>query len=430
MIPLKKADLLSTLFVGIDISSKNNVVALLDFEAHKPLQRFIVANNHPGSMELANKLADFLQVRKDLTNLVIAMESTSIYGIHVANYLSTCEVLATFHPHVYCLNAKVIKNYKKSFNDLGKNDFIDAFVIADFARANRITTKPWRGSQFLALKRLTRHRLHLAKALTREKAYMLTNIFLKFSELSRLEAEHSPFSNCFGVTASSVLTDFLSTEDILEMPMEELVSYLCKKSRNSFASPDKTAQLLKKAANDSYKLDKCLYEPLTISIASSHTLISTYEKEINAVNKAIERTLKGLDSIAYQCLLSIPGVGPVMAAGILAEIGYIEAFTSQDALAKYAGLVWRESQSGNFRADDTPLSKAGNTYLRYYLIEATSHVKRHCSDFAEYYQKKYAEVKTHQHKRALALTARKFIRLIFGLLAKHQLYSPQRVVLT
>ena len=119
-----------------------------------------------------------------------------------------------------------------------------------------------------------------------------------------------------------------------------------------------------------------------------------------------------------------------MAAGILAEIGYIEAFTSQDALAKYAGLVWRESQSGNFRADDTPLSKAGNTYLRYYLIEATSHVKRHCSDFAEYYQKKYAEVKTHQHKRALALTARKFILLILGLLAKHQLYSPQRVVLT
>ncbi|SFL34419.1 hypothetical protein SAMN04490355_10021, partial [Pelosinus propionicus DSM 13327] len=61
------------------------------------------------------------------------------------------------------------------------------------------------------------------------------------------------------------------------------------------------------------------------------------------------------------------------------------------------------------------------------LIEATSHVKNHLSEYAAFYQKKYDEVKTHQHKRALALTARKFIRLIFGLLANHQLYSPSRV---
>jgi transposase len=74
------------------------------------------------------------------------------------------------------------------------------------------------------------------------------------------------------------------------------------------------------------------------------------------VNKAIEKTLKGIDPTAYQSLLSILGIGPVMAAGILSEIGYIDAFKNQEALAKYAGLVWRENQSGNFQADDTPLS--------------------------------------------------------------------------
>ena len=425
---MKKADLLSTLFVGIDISSRNNVVALLDFESQKTLQSFAVGNNQPGAVELANRLADYLHSRKDLTKLVVALESTSFYGIHVANYLSSCEVLASFHTAVYCLNPKAIKNYKKSFIDLGKNDFVDAFVIADFARANRITTKPWRGSQFLALQRLTRHRLHLAKALTREKAYMLSNIFLKFSEFSLLDAEDQPFSNSFGATASSVLTDFLSMEEIIEMPTEDLISYICEKGHNRFPNPEKTASLLQQAARNSYRLDKCLYEPLTVSIASSFTLISTYETEIKAVNKAIEKTLKGIDPNAYQSLLSIPGIGPVMAAGILSEIGYIDAFKNQEALAKYAGLVWRENQSGNFQADDTPLSKAGNAYLRYYLIEATSHVKNHCGEFAAFYQKKYDEVKIHQHKRALALTARKFVRLIFGLLANHQLYSSDRVV--
>ena len=425
---MKKADLLSTLFVGIDISSRNNVVALLDFESQKTLQSFAVGNNQPGAVELANRLADYLHSRKDLTKLVVALESTSFYGIHVANYLSSCEVLASFHTAVYCLNPKAIKNYKKSFIDLGKNDYVDAFVIADFARANRITTKPWRGSQFLALQRLTRHRLHLAKALTREKAYMLSNIFLKFSEFSLLDAEDQPFSNSFGATASSVLTDFLSMEEIIEMPTEDLICYICEKGHNRFPNPEKTASLLQQAARNSYRLDKCLYEPLTVSIASSFTLISTYETEIKAVNKAIEKTLKGIDPNAYQSLLSIPGIGPVMAAGILSEIGYIDAFKNQEALAKYAGLVWRENQSGNFQADDTPLSKAGNAYLRYYLIEATSHVKNHCGEFAAFYQKKYDEVKIHQHKRALALTARKFVRLIFGLLANHQLYSSDRVV--
>ena len=425
---MKKADLLSTLFVGIDISSRNNVVALLDFESQKTLQSFAVGNNQPGAVELANRLADYLHSRKDLTKLVVALESTSFYGIHVANYLSSCEVLASFHTAVYCLNPKAIKNYKKSFIDLGKNDYVDAFVIADFARANRITTKPWRGSQFLALQRLTRHRLHLAKALTREKAYMLSNIFLKFSEFSLLDAEDQPFSNSFGATASSVLTDFLSMEEIIEMPTEGLISYICEKGHNRFPNPEKTASLLQQAARNSYRLDKCLYEPLTVSISSSFTLISTYETEIKAVNKAIEKTLKGIDPNAYQSLLSIPGIGPVMAAGILSEIGHIDAFKNQEALAKYAGLVWRENQSGNFQADDTPLSKAGNAYLRYYLIEATSHVKNHCGEFAAFYQKKYDEVKIHQHKRALALTARKFVRLIFGLLANHQLYSSDRVV--
>ncbi|MCI8281060.1 MAG: IS110 family transposase, partial [Lachnospiraceae bacterium] len=40
--------------------------------------------------------------------------------------------------------------------------------------------------------------------------------------------------------------------------------------------------------------------------------------------------------------------------------------------------------------------------------------------------KKYAETRNHQHKRALALTSRKFIRLLFGLLDKGQLYSPEK----
>lgn len=114
---------------------------------------------------------------------------------------------------------------------------------------------------------------------------------------------------------------------------------------------------------------------------------------------------------------------PVYAAGILAEIGSVRCFKNNDALAKYSGIVWRDNQSGEFESDDTPMIKAGNRYLRYYLIQAAGSVATYCPEYAAFYEKKYAEVSKHQHKRALALTARKLIRLIFGLLDKNQLYS-------
>jgi hypothetical protein len=57
---------------------------------------------------------------------VAALESTLFYGIQAANHLSSCEVLTPFHTVVYGLNPKTIKNYKQSFIDLGKNDYVDA----------------------------------------------------------------------------------------------------------------------------------------------------------------------------------------------------------------------------------------------------------------------------------------------------------------
>lgn len=51
-----------------------------------------------------------------------------------------------------------------------------------------------------------------------------------------------------------------------------------------------------------------------------------------------------------------------------------------------------------------------------YIVEAASSVIKHCPEYKAFYEKKYAEMRTHQHKRTLALTSRKFICLLFGLL--------------
>ena len=136
-----------------------------------------------------------------------------------------------------------------------------------------------------------------------------------------------------------------------------------------------------------------------------------------------KKEIKGLNPNAFIILQSIDGIGPVFAGGIIAEIGDISAFHSSDALAKYAGLMWKSNQSGDFNGEDTPMMKAGNRYLRYYLGEAANSMRKHNVEYGAYYRKKYNEVPKHQHKRALALTSRKFVRLVYGLLAKNQLYS-------
>jgi len=151
---MKNHEILSTLFVGIDVSSKNNVVCAIDFDETRYLETS-VTNNHPGAVLLADKLASIMNAHPNLNRLVIAMESTSCYSTHVATYLSSSETLMPFKPFVYVLNPKTVANYIKSYVSVGNTDPIAAFMIADFARVGRIKTEPWRGPQFLALQRLT-----------------------------------------------------------------------------------------------------------------------------------------------------------------------------------------------------------------------------------------------------------------------------------
>lgn len=59
--------------------------------------------------------------------------------------------------------------------------------------------------------------------------------------------------------------------------------------------------------------------------------------------------------------------------------------------------------------------------MRYWFVQAAYALKGNRSDYAAYYQRKYDETAKHKHKRALILTARKAVRLIFALLYKGQM---------
>ena len=251
-----KINYLSTLFVGIDVSSKSNAVYAMDFEENTYISSTF-GNNQPGADELAAMIVSCMEKHNNLDTIVVVLEATSVYSVHISNFLATSEILMPYKPYVFCVNPKATANYRKSYIGMEKTDPSDAFLIADFARVGRTKKlEPWRGGQFIALKRLTRHRMHLAECIAREKTYMVSNLYLKFSELQLLDGDNRPFSNMYGATASSVLTEFLSPQEIIELPEEELLLFLAKKSRNRISDISRTAELLRKAARDSYRLDK------------------------------------------------------------------------------------------------------------------------------------------------------------------------------
>lgn len=420
--------LLSTLFVGVDVSLRSQYAVILDFFGNK-LDSFPFKNSLSGASLITSKIIS-TAASSEATHVVIAMESTSFYSFHLCNYLFQSAELASLHAKVYCLNPKVTNAYQKTFVDVDKTDPNDAYGIADFARTGKITSTPFNGSAFVALQRLTRARIHLAENLAREKSYALTNIFIKFSELAVLspkDKDDNPFSNRFGATSVAVLTDFLSPEEIADAPLEELIDFLCEKGKNRFSDPEAKAKLLQKAARDSYRLDKAQYDPLNAAIGASFNCIKSFEKEKKTIDKAIEKAVKGISSNEYQCLLSIKGFGPVISAGIIAEIGFIDRFPAEEKLAKFAGLTWRKKQSGRLTSDITYMTKTGNKYLRYYIGEAVmSLIKNHNPEYTAFYYKKRNEATRFQHKRALALTSRKLVRLIYALLRNNQLYIPTK----
>ena len=70
-------------------------------------------------------------------------------------------------------------------------------------------------------------------------------------------------------------------------------------------------------------------------MGSSPAAMRALESQIKTLEKAIEQQFE----IIPNTLTSIPGIGKVYSAGIIAEIGDICRFSGQASVAKYTGLV-------------------------------------------------------------------------------------------
>ena len=390
---------MNPLYVGIDVSSKNNVIYLMLPNGDKH-SSFSLANSHDGSTQLVKRIFTAM-TSNNIDSVLIGLEATSVYGDNLVYFLKEDATLASFDRKIHVLNPKQVNKFKESYNDLPKNDYVDAFVIADCLRFGRINKEVYMDDyRYKALQNLTRARYFAVTNLTKEKQRFINVLFKKYSTMT----QEKIFSDTFSTTALAVYEKFESAETLAKMDLQELTAFIMEKGKNRFPDPDAVAKALQKAARSSYRLPKTVNDSVNQVLAISITSIRALESQIKAFDKAITKQMELLPNV----LISIPGIGPVLSAGIMAEIGDINRFQNQAALAKYAGLAWQQHQSGDFEAQTTRMIHSGNRFLKYYLCEAAFSLVRCDKEYSRFYRLKYKEVNRFQHKRALALTARKF----------------------
>lgn len=103
----------SPLFVGIDVSKKDNVVCCLTRDEEKrPLSRFTVSNNRPGIFELQNRITKLMR-KHHFEHVLFGLEHTGCYSTHAAVYLHHHLDFGVPSKNVYVFNPRLIQEFKK-----------------------------------------------------------------------------------------------------------------------------------------------------------------------------------------------------------------------------------------------------------------------------------------------------------------------------
>ena len=94
----------------------------------------------------------------------------------------------------------------------------------------------------------------------------------------------------------------------------------------------------------------------------------------------------------YQKLLTVPGIGEILALTVMLETGNINRFPGMGNYVSYRRLV-SSSYVSNRKRKGAGNTKNGNAYLCWALIEAANFAIRHSARTRRYYHRKLAQTK-------------------------------------
>lgn len=170
--------------------------------------------------------------------------------------------------------------------------------------------------------------------------------------------------------------------------------------------------------------DLDLPEPLRRSLAPLLPVFETLTQQLAAADNALEELAKSDPRIAR--LQTTPGVGPIIAATFVATVDRAERFSGPHELEAYLGLVPREHSSGE-RQIRGRITKAGNTRLRWLLIEGAWSILTHARPETAALRAWAHRIAARRGKsRAAVALARRLAGILFAMMRDNTVFDVQR----
>ena len=387
--------------VGIDIGKNHHEASIVSPEGKQIGRSLRFATTHKG----ADSLMSFIFKNIGNSPCVFGMEATGHYWYPIYSFLKA-------KGYTICvINPIQSDSLRKMYIRQTKNDSIDSFLIAEVIRFGQFGTTSMADENILAMRQLCRYRDSVISSRTEIKLRIGTIMEQIFPEYEK------QFSSLCVSTSMGILEKYLTPENIENAPIDELFEIIKDKSHNRLTKAK--AISIKEAAADTFGI-KIAQDAFSFQLKQLIDRMNFLDKQIEALDIEIMKYYEQFDCYLH----TIPGIGIIGAATILAEIGDISRFKNSSALVAFAGIDPTVRQSGEFNSTHNHMSKRGSPYLRHAIFLAATTCSFHNSPLNAYYKKKRDQGK--HHLTATGAVARKLTTVIYAVLRDSKPYEPKK----
>ena len=387
--------------VGIDIGKNHHEASIVSPEGKQIGRSLRFATTHKG----ADSLMSFIFKNIGNSPCVFGMEATGHYWYPIYSFLKAKGYT------IYVINPIQSDSLRKMYIRQTKNDSIDSFLIAEVIRFGQFGTTSMADENILAMRQLCRYRDSVISSRTEIKLRIGTIMEQIFPEYEK------QFSSLWVSTSMGILEKYLTPENIENAPIDELFEIIKDKSHNRLTKAK--AISIKEAAADTFGI-KIAQDAFSFQLKQLIDRMNFLDKQIEALDCQILEYYEKFDCYLH----TIPGIGIIGAATILAEIGDISRFKNSSSLIAFAGIDPTVRQSGEFNSTHNHMSKRGSPYLRHAIFLVATTCSFHNSPLNAYYKKKRDQGK--HHLTATGAVARKLTTVIYAVLRDSKPYEPKK----
>ena len=170
-------------------------------------------------------------------------------------------------------------------------------------------------------------------------------------------------------------------------------------------------------------LDKEISQSAAFRLQICLKVIKSLDDEIEALEKEIFNYAYINHKREMEILMSVPGIGELGAATLIAEIGNFTDFSSGDKLASWLGIVPNVYQSAD-KYYNGRITKRGSKTARWILIQiAQAAARTKNSKLKEFFNRKKKSI---GHSKAIVALTRKIATIIWHLITKDEMYEDEK----